>query len=370
MSEHSRRAQAHLDGAERSIPEGVLADRGAELERAIDLADFKDNYTQDDLFDPEARRAKDERNSELGNYLSTRPSYAPKFIVIASTEERPGERTLNEDGDITQSFNVPVVAIHSRSKMNKLGMMIDDVRDIREYPSPPPATEYSGPESALLTERILPADAIEAIRRVGSYYPDGYIQWKTDHVGNSKIEDKRNDPAWHPHYYFIDRSHEGVTRMYFVDPEHKVAKDNLFRPSIANLVGIEVPDDETQSSRVAILRYQIPRYDYQNKPVGLGHHDLRSVIEQTLDNGGNLPEELTGEAERKVLFMIASDHEKSRVQARYSTKRQVESFARGDKGSSALEGKVMMQGHVVNKLIRLFNHPEGAHQVRDRHKDS
>ena len=41
----------------------------------------------------------------------------------------------------------------------------------------------------------------------------------------------------------------------------------------------------------------------------------------------------------------------------HDMKAQMYNFAKGGKGSSALEGKVLMQAHVVNKLIRLFYQP-------------
>ena len=229
-------------------------------------------------------------------------------------------------------------------------MEIDDVRDNLDFPRPPYTVEYIGPEAMQLTERLLPAEAVAQIRRIGQHYKPGVFR-RIDIVGD------KEKGTNHPHIYFLDTSEPGVTRMYFVDPEDKVAVNDRLRPSIVNAVGIEVPDNELESPKVAILRYKIPKYEFGVKKEGRGPDELKSVIAEVLDSGGELPDILCGEAENQVLFLIAGDSYSSRVQARYSTKQQMYNFAKGGKGSSALEGKVLMQAHVVNKLIRLFYQP-------------
>lgn len=257
---------------------------------------------------------------------------------------------------ITQSFERPVVPINHHTRADRIGMLVDDVRDNLPSDYPPLAVEYVGIEASKLLDRLLPRTAERAVRRLGSNYEDGELYYRFDNVGD------KEQGTNHTHFYFMDQTRSGVTRMYFVDPEHLVAKRNMMRPSIVNLVGLEVPDDGVASPMVAILRYRVPEYDYQDKPVGMDRESLRLVIEQVLDNGGSLPKELQGERERDVLFMMAATGSSSRVQARYSYNSQINSFAQGDKGSSALEGKVQVQVHVLNKLIRLFNQRSHAKQ--------
>jgi len=321
----------------------------------------KEIINVDRAFNPEARQAQ----IDFDAYLETRPvrdegdnpenGTAVEEDILSSLAKKATE--LNEDGDVTKSFNLPVVAVHPMSKANRLGMLIDDIRDNVDYAFPPQAVECSGPDAAKLTERFLPQEAVAAIRRIGQHYDRG-IYRRIDIVGD------KESGTNHPHIYFLDKTVPGKTRMFFVDPEDKVAVNDKLRPSIANLVGVEVPDDESESAKVAVLRYRIPTYVPGVKQEGRGPDELKAVISEVIDNGDSLPEILTGDAENQVLFMIVGDDASSRVQARYSTRRQIESFAHGGRGSSALEGKVLMQVHVVNKLIRLFNQPSEARQVR------
>lgn len=301
-------------------------------------------------FDPEARQAQ----QDFDRYLEARPG-PPEVVELAET---PGTGIPDPQGvseNITASFDRQVIEHQPQGKPQRVGMMLDDIRDNQVYERPVYAATCEGPEAAVFTTRLLPVEAQQAIRRIGQHYPDGTMSRRIDHVGKEK--------TYHPHYYFIDRTKPGTTRMYFVDPEHKVAANSIVRPSIVNLVGIEVPDDETVSPQVAILRYQVPKYDPKDKPKGLGHNDLKDVIEEVLDNGGALPELLTGDAEHGVLFMLAGNNEVSRAQGRYSTKKQLNSFVKGGTGSSALEGKVHVNEDVLNKLIRLFNQPSQARVV-------
>jgi hypothetical protein len=323
-------------------------------------------------FDPELREAQ----QQFDAYLGSRPEApmvlddAEIMLTESASERKVDERipvglgraaiSIEEAEDITRSFDVPVVAVHKFSKANKLGMMIDDIRDNADYKFAPFAIEHDGSDVAKLTERLLPQEAISAIRRIGQHYEDGKVYRIIDHVG------EKENGTFHPHYYFIDRTVPGKTRMYFVDPEHKVAKNNLLRPSIANLVGIEVSDDETEAAHVAVLRYKIPEYQQKLSDDGLDSNSLRLVMEEVLNNGGNLPKKLKADFENKVLFMIASFGDHSRVQARYSSKEQIDNFAKGGRGSSALEGKVQMQQHIINKLIRLFNKPSKVREIKPR----
>lgn len=235
--------------------------------------------------------------------------------------------------------------------------MLDDIRDNQEWLMPPYTAEAEGEGAERLLERLLPEAGVKAVRRLGQHYEEGHLYRQITQVGD------RAKGTFHSHFFFLDKTHPGVTRLYFVDPEHKVAHDNFIRPSITNLFGIEVPDAEDETPKVALIRFRVPEYDPKHKPEDLGFNDLRMVIEQVLDNDGQLPDRLTGDAERQVLFMIAASSDYSRVQGRYSSRKQIDAFARGEKGSSALEGKLKVQAHVINRLIKLFNHPAQAREV-------
>ncbi|MCA9332995.1 hypothetical protein KDA00_03930 [Candidatus Saccharibacteria bacterium] len=273
------------------------------------------------------------------------------------SSSKPSREPRSDNDDITTSFARPIMPEEPQPILDRIGMMFDDVRDNEDWIRPPYTAKYEGPESAKLLERLLSDGATKSVRRLGQHYENGHMYRRITHVGD------KDKGTYHPHYYFMDRTHPGMTRMYFVDPEHKVANNNIWRPPIVNLVGIEVPDRESTSSRVTIMRCRVPKYDFKHKPEGLGPDELFTVIEQALERNGGLPDEFTGDMESKVLFMIASDHNSSRVQARYSTKKQIEGFARGERGSSALEGKVWVHAYVVNRLINLFNQRAEARKV-------
>lgn len=320
----------------------------------------------DAAFDPGLRAAQ----ADMDRYLLSRPTgiivddsknvYQIEVSLPLDIKEESGDElpvAVRGLADITKSFDKSVVPLRARSRPDKIGMVLDDIRDNKAWVKPPYATVYQGPGAEKLLEQLLPEDTASAFRRLGQHYEDGHMYRRIIHVGN------REDGTFHPHFYFMDRTRAGVTRVYFVDPEHKVASKNLLRPSIANLVGIEVPDNEIEAPSVTIMRCLIPEYDYENKPDGLRPEELRKVIEQALDRNGDLPDRFAGGSERRVLFMIAANSQATRVQARYSTKKQIESFARGGRGSRALDGKLWVQGYVVDKLIKLFNQRSEAREV-------
>ena len=293
---------------------------------------------------------------DFNKYFEERPSLNKSSLVRDVQTPVQIEPEDHKAQNITGSFERPVV-IRSRQKRHKrAGMIIDDIQDNLEHVKPPYTAYHEGLEADELRERLLPDEAVKAVRRIGEHYPDGFRKRIVDHVGTKGAGD------FHPHYYFIDRTSK-KTRMFFVDPEHRVASNVFIRPSIVNLVGVEVSDDESESPQVAILRYKVPKYDTKNKPKGLGPAELLNVIEEVLDTEGELPEVLSGELEQQILFILTSSNTRSRVQARYSSKKQIEDFARGKKGSSALEGKVKVQADVLNKFFRLFNKPYNARTI-------
>ena len=313
-------------------------------------------------FDPELRIAQ----AEFDAYLLGRPALGTEIETDTDNflDILTGKSLVNQfevaseavDNDI-KTPDVSVVRPRSQSKIDRIGMIYNDVHDNQDWLIPPYAAEYHGPGTTELVERLLPEEAVNSIRHLRLNYEDGHMYRQILHVG------KRENGDFHPHYYFMDRTRPGVTRLYFVDAEHKVAKKNFIKPPIANLVGIEVPDKEDVVPQVAIIRCRVPKYSYKQKPEGMKPEELRTVIEQVLDRNGGLPDRLSGSSERQMLFMIAANADSSRVQARYSSSRQIDHFARGEKGSKALEGKVWVQAYVVATLIKLFGEPEKARKV-------
>ncbi len=318
------------------------------------------NFDVDAAFDPTSRAAQ----ADFDAYLLSRPANEAERALAETTDFLPVEHAFGPEPavitrgpePITETFNKPVIPEQHQSKPDRIGMMFDDIRDNHAWVIPPCTAEYDGYEADMLLERLLPYGAASAVRRLGQAYEDGHVYRRITHVGDKEKH------TFHPHYYFMDKTHPGKTRMYFVDPEHKVANKSFLRPPIVNLVGIEVPDQEDEEPKVAILRCRIPMYDQAQKPEGMGPEELRTVIEQALDRG-ELPDRFSDDSEKEVLFMIAASENHSRVQARYSTKRQIRAFAKGQRGSSALEGKVWVNAYVVNKLITLFNQPAEVREV-------
>lgn len=319
----------------------------------------------DAAFNPELRAAQANFNAYIldrytsGTELPAEGAETNTPLTLPTDESLVGQFVVASEAVAkdTKTPDTSVVRPRAQSKIDRIGMIYNDVHDNQDWMIPPYAAEYHGTETTKLVERLLPEEDASSIRHLRLNYEDGHMYRQILHVG------KRDNGDFHPHYYFIDRTRTGVTRLYFVDAEHKVAKKNFIKPPIANLVGIEVPDKEDAVPQVAIIRCRVPKYSYKQKPEGMKPEELRTVIEQVLDRNGGLPDRLSGSSERQMLFMIAANADSSRVQARYSSNRQIDHFARAEKGSKALEGKVWVQAYVVATLIKLFSDPTKARKV-------
>lgn len=307
-------------------------------------------FNVEHAFDPEARQAQ----LDLDSYIATRPlteedqvTKADSLPILTSKLDR------TDIMDVTPDMMPP--ERRQATRRDRIGRMLDDVRDNIENSIPPYAAIHEGLGAKILRMRLLPNIAAEEIRKLSSAYDKGHTYRFVDHVG------KKENKTYHPHYYFLDNTDNDAVRLYFVDPEHKIAHINIVRPSIVNLVGIEVPHDKDESPKATILRYQVPEYDPLNKPKGMSPNELLSVAKDALHRQMELPKTLSGSDEHRVLFALSASDFNSRVQARYSSKKQIECFAGGGIGSSALEGKVQVQLFVIEKLMRLFAQPD---QVR------
>lgn len=276
------------------------------------------------------------------------------------TPVQPQEKKIHADqGDgVTQVFPLPIPEV---KLPERVGALYDEVIDGHSTMYPPSVHEYSGPESAKLLERLLPEEFVHKIRRISERYEGGHMYRRIKTAGSK--EKKSN----HPHYYYLDKTLPGVTRLYFVDPEHKIAdrtrKENALykRVSVANLVAIEVPDNYTKPPKVAVLRYRIPLEDEDPRFIESGNAAPDVQVEaarEMLISRGMPPSILSGDMHKEIKYSIAAEEEYSRVQAVQSNNTQMRLFARGWTGSRALEHKVTMQLEVLNAIIEMLSDPE------------
>lgn len=210
----------------------------------------------------------------------------------------------------------------------------------------------------MLLDRLLPPHARQQVLALSSDYPAGTHRFR-ELVGD------RDKGTSHPHDFYLDTDTKGA-KLLFVDPENTVANRNRLRPPISNLMVADIPFGDDQP-KVAVLRYRTPalqrRGREQDNPSFLKMDGQRTVAEALLEGSGHLPEALQGDLESEVLFWLFADGTRSVVEARYSTPKQLQQFARGGTGSSALEGKVDSQGHILNKFIKHLQHPENFKPV-------
>lgn len=282
----------------------------------------------------------------------------PAEVQPAPSQPQEGKIQVDPGDGVTQVFplSVPEVKIPER-----VGALYDELIDGHSTMYPPSVHEFSGPESAKLLERLLPGEFVHKIKRISERYERGHMYRRIKEAGSR--EKKSN----HPHYYYLDKTLPGVTRVYFVDPEHKIAdrtrKENALykRVSVANIVAIEVPDDDTESPTVAVLRYRIPLENEDPRFIESGNASHKVQLEaaqEMLDSRGLPLSILTGDMHKEIKYSIVAREGYSRVQAVQSNNSQMRLFVRGKTGSRALEHKVTMQLKVLNTVIEMLSDPD------------
>lgn len=220
---------------------------------------------------------------------------------------------------------------------------IPDLLDHIDSEAAPVGASFEGESARGLRERLLPEEFIPFLRQLGQGKEPGLYR-AIRQVGDAE------DKTLHPHFFFVDTRKGGVTRLYYVDPEHKVARRKRSRPPIVNLMAVEVPHDSGASPKVAIVRYRTPQFEDADKAfLGMVHQQV--LAQELVERPNRLPHDLQG-VENQLLFYLYADDTSSGVQARYSSVDQIQRFSRGQRGSNALEGKVHAQLAILDNFLR------------------
>jgi hypothetical protein len=202
-----------------------------------------------------------------------------------------------------------------------------------------PTYEYSGEEAGFLMERLIPEVQRNKAMELTSEMADGTYFYRT-------LVGSREEGTTHPHDFYIEKKAEN-TRFYFIDPEHNVGANNVFRPKIGNLMAIEL--SRNGESHCAILRFRtdgIPMNVLKLKPQ---YEASRTLIE---DEG--TPAFLKGR-EENILYRIVAQPNKVTTQTRFTNKQEAMSFASGMPGSLALEGKAAAHAALFNRFLSLLS---------------
>ncbi len=146
----------------------------------------------------------------------------------------------------------------------------------------------------------------------------------------------------HPHTFLGEKSEYGAN-LFFIDPEHNVGKQNVFRPKISNLVSIDLGDNY-HNSRFAVIRFNIEGLT----PDQLKLQQQFVAAKELLDKDG--PTMLKGSQEN-ILFQAIVENGKVVLRARYTNEKKAQNFLHGGEGSRALRGKIKANAIIVDRLI-------------------
>lgn len=190
--------------------------------------------------------------------------------------------------------------------------------------------------AARVKDRFLSEPQYQRLRSTTDQLPAEGLYEHTWLVGD------KTKGTYHPHVFLVDRSGAG-SDLFFIDPEHNVGRQNLFRPKISNLMAIKLADSY-ENSEISIIRFSAEgltpdqlKLQQQFQVVRqLGDQDSLQILEAVPDN---------------VLFHGAIQAHSAKLSARYTNDRKAADFLNGGTGSRALRGKIKANEAIVNRFI-------------------
>jgi len=225
---------------------------------------------------------------------------------------------------------------------------IADVKDNIETAAPPRELEltFDGENGAgPVLDRLCPEKLGEALRALTEELPQGITYRARTSAGRSESGTK------HVHDFVIEKS-ESTTSLYFLDPEHYVGKQNLLRPSIANLMSMELSQQTGTLPKVAILRFRTQLLAASDRTALKMDEQLN--IARGLVSNDALPEFLKN-TPQEIVFRTVINEDKGIVQSRYvDNEWGLELFLKGASSAPSLEGRVVSQQAILQRFVRLL----------------
>jgi hypothetical protein len=161
------------------------------------------------------------------------------------------------------------------------------------------------------------------------------------------VAGRKEERTAHGHR-FVAISEEHRVRVLFLDPEHHVGERNLFRPSICNIVAIEIPRTTTPATgaTVGVLRMKTTASDSQalDSFVALQKHAIEFL------ETGVVPS-VFGDREKDTSFVLHSGPEHSLIRSRYTDSKNLRAYAEGGSAPAVIRTKAASFNHIVTKFL-------------------
>ena len=231
---------------------------------------------------------------------------------------------------------------------NKFPRVVSDLRD--NIPSQkPPARAVKGIESpqeaARVTDRLLSPEKRERLL--------ADIETLEDGTNLARIPvGKQEDGTRHAHDFIIAKQGD-VATLYFVDPEHQMARNKKpegkllprrgeVRPHVATLMALALSKGEPITS-ASIVRFRTATIE---DPYLLKMSRQLEEAQKLLGTRG-LPDFLK-DKENEVTFRLEVREDGMEVQSRYATPEQLELFLDGQGDTTDLHGKMWSYAQILD----------------------
>lgn len=162
------------------------------------------------------------------------------------------------------------------------------------------------------------------------------------------VAGRSEEKTAHGHRFVVISEADRV-RLLFLDPEHHVGERNLFRPSICNIVAINIPrkTEDRGKTEIGVLRVRTA----ESNPETLDSFiTLQNAALDFLDTG-KIPEIFT-RGNENVSFLLHSTPERSQVRTRYADMRNLKAYAEGGITPSVIRTKAQSLEHILAKFLR------------------
>lgn len=161
------------------------------------------------------------------------------------------------------------------------------------------------------------------------------------------VAGRKEERTAHGHR-FVALSDAARVRILFLDPEHHVGERNLFRPSICNVIAIDIPRSArpAKDATLAVLRMKTTP---SNAEMLDSFIELQRLALEFLDTGSTPSQFGTNDAQTS--FILHSSPERSRISTRYTDQKNLRAYTEGGKAPAVIRTKAASFKHIVGKFL-------------------
>lgn len=161
------------------------------------------------------------------------------------------------------------------------------------------------------------------------------------------VAGRKEERTAHGHR-FVALSDAARVRILFLDPEHHVGERNLFRPSICNIIAVDIPRSITpaKDATLGILRMKTTASDAE---ILDSFVELQRLALEFLDTGST--PSLFGADNVQTSFILHSSPERSRISTRYTDQKNLRAYTEGGKAPAVIRTKAASFNHIVAKFL-------------------